>query len=304
MDINAWLAHNFSVLISSFREIIHTPLPSAMTTTVIGIALALPTGLYVLLENVQNISGEWGGVAQISLFLKSDVDEKQVHLLADQLLNQNEIASVQVIMPEEALAEYKKLSGFGEALTALEDNPLPAVLVIQPNNTDSSTTENLLEYLSKLPEVDIAQFDMLWLKRLFAIVKIVQRGVVLLAILLCLAVLLVIGNTIRLAIDNRHDEIEITKLVGGTDAFIRRPFLYTGFWYGLLGSLIAWLLIQLSFWLLQTPVKQLTTLYYSEFEMVTLNFSSSLTLIISGSSLGLLGSWLAVGQHLKQIQPH
>jgi cell division transport system permease protein len=304
MDINAWLAHNFSVLVSSFREIIHTPLPSAMTTTVIGIALALPTGLYVLLDNVQNISGEWGGVAQISLFLKSDVDEKQVHLLADQLLNQNEIASVQVIMPEEALAEYKKLSGFGEALTALEDNPLPAVLVIQPNNTDSSTTENLLEYLSKLPEVDIAQFDMLWLKRLFAIVKIVQRGVVLLAILLCLAVLLVIGNTIRLAIDNRHDEIEITKLVGGTDAFIRRPFLYTGFWYGLLGSLIAWLLIQVSFWLLQTPVKQLTSLYYSDFEMVTLNFFSSLTLIISGSSLGLLGAWLAVGQHLKQIQPH
>jgi cell division transport system permease protein len=304
MDINAWLAHNFSVLISSFRQIIHTPLPSAMTTTVIGIALALPTGLYVLLENVQNISGEWGGVAQISLFLKSDVDEKQVHLLADKLLHKNDIASVQVIMPEEALAEYKKLSGFGDALTALEDNPLPAVLVIQPNNTDTSTTENLLEYLSKLPEVDIAQFDMLWLKRLFAIVKIVQRGVVLLAILLCLAVLLVIGNTIRLAIDNRHDEIEITKLVGGTDAFIRRPFLYTGFWYGLLGSLIAWLLIQVSFWLLQTPVKQLTTLYYSDFEMVTLNFSSSLTLIISGSSLGFLGAWLAVGQHLKQIQPH
>ncbi len=303
MEINAWLVHNFAVLVSSYRQIIHTPLPSVMTTSVIGIALALPTGLYVLLDNVQNISGEWGGVAQISLFLKPNVGEKQVHYLADQLLNKNDIASVQVIMPEEALAEYKKLSGFGEALTALETNPLPPVLVIQPTNTDTST-ENLLEYLSRLPQVDIAQFDMLWLKRLFAIVKIVQRGVLLLAILLCLAVLLVIGNTIRLAIDNRHDEIEITKLVGGTDAFIRRPFLYTGFWYGLLGSLIAWLLIQLSFWLLQSPVQQLTALYYSDFEMITLNFSSSLTLIISGSSLGFLGAWLAVGQHLKQIQPH
>ena len=302
MEINAWLVHNFAVLVSSYRQIIDTPLPSIMTTSVIGIALALPTGLYVLLDNVQNISGEWGGAAQISLFLKPNVGEKQVHNLADQLLNKNEIASVQIIMPEEALAEYKKLSGFGDALTALETNPLPPVLVIQPNNTDTST-ENLLEYLSRLPQVDIAQFDMLWLKRLFAIVKIVQRGVLLLAILLCLAVLLVIGNTIRLAIDNRHDEIEITKLVGGTDAFIRRPFLYTGFWYGLLGSLIAWLLIQLSFWLLQSPVEQLTALYYSDFEMITLNLSSSLTLIISGSSLGFLGAWVTVAQHLKQIQP-
>jgi len=303
MEINAWLAHNFAVLVSSFRQIIHTPLPSAMTTSVIGIALALPAGLYVLLDNVQNISGEWGGVAQISLFLKPNLAEKQVHKLADQLLNKNEIASVQVIMPEEALAEYKKLSGFGEALTALESNPLPPVLVIQPTNTDAST-ENLLEYLSRLPQVNIAQFDMLWLKRLFAIVKIVQRGVVLLAILLCLAVLLVIGNTIRLAIDNRHDEIEITKLVGGTDAFIRRPFLYTGFWYGLLGSLIAWVLIQLSFWLLQSPVQELTALYYSDFEMITLNLFSSITLIIIGSSLGFLGAWVTVGKHLKQIQPH
>jgi cell division transport system permease protein len=303
MEINTWLVHNFAVLVSSFRQIIHTPLPSVMTTTVIGIALALPAGLYVLLDNVQNISGEWGGIAQISLFLKPDVNERQVHNLADKLLNHNEIANVQVIMPEEALAEYKKLSGFGDALTALETNPLPPVLVIQPTNTDTST-ENLLEYLSRLPQVDIAQFDMLWLKRLFAIVKIVQRRVLLLAILLCLAVLLVIGNTIRLAIDNRHDEIEITKLVGGTDAFIRRPFLYTGFWYGLLGSLIAWLLIQLSFWLLQSPVQQLTALYYSDFEMITLNLSSSLTLIISGSSLGFLGAWVTVGQHLKQIQPN
>jgi len=303
MEINAWLVHNFAVLVSSFRQIIHTPLPSVMTTSVIGIALALPAGLYVLLENVQNISGEWGGVAQISLFLKPELNERQVHHLADKLLINNEIANVQVIMPEEALAEYKKLSGFGDALTALETNPLPPVLVIQPTNTDTST-ENLLEYLSRLPQVDIAQFDMLWLKRLFAIVKIMQRGVLLLAILLCLAVLLVIGNTIRLAIDNRHDEIEITKLVGGTDAFIRRPFLYTGFWYGLLGSLIAWLLIQLSFWLLQSPVQQLTALYYSDFEMITLNFSSSLTLIISGSSLGFLGAWVTVGKHLKQIQPH
>lgn len=303
MEINAWLAHNFAVLVSSFRQIIHTPLPSVMTTSVIGIALALPAGLYVLLDNVQNISGEWGGVAQISLFLKPNLAEKQVHKLADQLLNKNEIASVQVIMPQEALAEYKKLSGFGEALTTLESNPLPPVLVIQPTNTDAST-ENLLEYLSRLPQVEIAQFDMLWLKRLFAIVKIVQRGVILLAILLCLAVLLVIGNTIRLAIDNRHDEIEITKLVGGTDAFIRRPFLYTGFWYGLLGSLIAWVLIQLSFWLLQSPVEQLTALYYSDFEMITLNFFSSITLIIIGSSLGFLGAWITVRQHLKQIQPH
>ena len=291
------------VFFSSLGQIVRTPLPSLMTAAVIGIALALPTGLFLLLENAQHISRDWGGAAQISLFLKQDISEAQVHRLAEQLHQRTDIYNVRVITPAEALEEYRTLSGFGEALTALETNPLPAVLVIQPTTTEASFSQQLLESLERLPEVDIAQFDMLWLKRLFTMMEIVRRGVLILASLLSLAVLLVIGNTIRLAIYNRRDEIEINKLFGATDAFIRRPFLYTGFWYGLSGGGIAWLLVNLSFLFLQEPVKQLTALYYSQFELITLDALSSFILLLTGALLGLVGAWLAVGRHLRDIQP-
>ncbi|MDM8569539.1 FtsX-like permease family protein, partial [Thiotrichales bacterium HSG1] len=152
-------------------------------------------------------------------------------------------------------------------------------------------------------EVEVAQFDMLWAKRLFAMLEIVQRGTLVLAILLSLGVLLIVGNTIRLAIQNRRKEIEINKLVGATDAFIRRPFLYTGFWYGLLGSLIAWLLVTTSLWSLHGPVKKLTALYYSKFELITLGILPSMALISVGILLGLMGAWIAVNKHLRDIEP-
>jgi len=299
----AWLWHHFFALFNSLAQIAKTPVPSLMTVSVIGIALALPTGLYFLLENAQQVSHQWGGAGQMSLFIKHEIDEERVHQLAEQLYQHPDIAGVKVITPDEALQEYRSFSGFKEALDAVEENPLPAVLVIQPLSSETSANEHLINSLQKLPEVDIAQFDMLWLKRLFAIMEIVQRGILILAGLLSLAVLLVIGNTIRLAIYNRREEIEITKLVGATDAFIRRPFLYTGFWYGFLGGLIAWLLINFSFLLLQEPVKRLTALYYSQFELVTLDIFSSIVLLLSGTLLGLVGAWLSVNHHLKEILP-
>ena len=301
----AWFAHHLYVWFFSLGQIARTPLPSLMTAAVIGIALALPTGLYLLLENVQYISRDWGGAAQISLFLNKNLTEVQVHKLAEQLLQRPDIATIRIITPAEALEEYRALSGFGEALSALKENPLPPVLVVQPATpqTDFTASEAVLDSLSQLKEVEVAQFDMLWLKRLYAMIEIVRRGIWILASLLSLAVLLVIGNTIRLSIYNRREEIEIYKLVGATDAFIRRPFLYVGFWYGLSGGLIAWLLVNLSFWLLQAPVKKLTALYYSQFELVTLDLFSSSVLLLTGALLGLAGAGLAIGYHLKDIQP-
>lgn len=300
---NAWLTHHLTTLFTSFGQILRTPLPSLMTAMVIGIALALPAGLYLLLENVQHLSNEWNGTAQISLFLKQTVGEEKAQNLADWLLQKKEISGVQIITPTQALEEYRNLSGFGQALTALEDNPLPYVLIVQLATANTDLGERLLEELKRKPEIEVAQFDMLWLKRLFAMIALVRRGVIILASLLTLAVLLVIGNTIRLAIYNRREEIEIHKLFGATDAFIRRPFLYAGGWYGLLGGIIAWLLVHFCFWLLQDPVKQLSLLYYSQFELVTLDLLSSLALLLTGGLLGLIGAWLAVGRHLKEIQP-
>jgi cell division transport system permease protein len=276
-----------------------------MTTAVIGIALALPSGLYLLLENVLQVGHEWGGTTQISLFLKPEIEDHQARALADQLYQRTDIHSVRVITRAEALEEYRTLSGFGEALEVLEQNPLPAVLVVQPSSheMDTQMSEVLLNSLKAFPEVEVAQFDMLWLQRLMAMMEIIKRGVLIVSSLLALTVLLVIGNTIRLAIYNRREEIEVTQLFGATETFIRRPFLYTGFWYGFVGSLIAWFIIKSSFWLLQSPIKQLAVLYYSQFEPITLNFYSSLVLLLSGILLGLAGAWIAVNRHLKEIQP-
>jgi len=300
---HTWLSHHLHVLFFSLGRIVRTPLPSLMMVALIGIALALPTSLYLLLENVQHVSKGLGFASQISLFLNQDASEVQVRHLADQLYRHPDIASVRVITPAEALAEYRLLSGFGEALDALEENPLPAVLVIQPVISKAAVVQSLIDKLALLPEVDTAQFDMLWLKRLFTIIEIMRRGVLILATLLSLAVLLVIGNTIRSAIYTYRDEIEVYKLVGATDAFIQQPFLYMGFWFGFAGGTIAWFLVSFSFWFVQGQVQQLIVLYNSQFELIILNITSSLGLLTISIMLGLLGAWLAVRRHLKEIQP-
>ncbi|OUD15664.1 permease-like cell division protein FtsX [Thioflexithrix psekupsensis] len=302
---HAWLTHHFYVFFSSLGQFARAPLQNIMAAAVIGVALALPAGFYLLLENVQNISRNWGGTLQISLFLQADATPEAIQTLSDQLSQRADIQSVQVILPEQALQEYRNLSGFSDALTALNQNPLPAVLVIQPKQTTEghAPPQSLLDDLAQLPAVDIAQHDMRWLQRLSAMLEIAKRGVLVLAGLLALTVLLVVGNTIRLSIENRREEIEINKLFGATDGFIRRPFLYSGFWYGLLGAIIAWLLVYLAFALLEHPVQQLTALYYSEFTLMRFDWRSSLLLLAAGIFLGLAGAWLAVGRHLRDINP-
>lgn len=304
-----YLLRHLQVFFYSLGQLWRTPLSTLMTAAVIGIALALPAGLQVLLNNAQQLSQGWDGATQISLFLKSDINANQARALARQLRQRPGIADVQYISKDAALAEFKRLSGFGDALTALDANPLPSVLVVHPTapvatHTDGiRTTQDLLASLRSLPQVDIAQLDMQWVKRLYAILDIVHRGVLLLSGLLAMAVVLVVGNTIRLAIQNRREEIVVVKLIGGTDGFIRRPFLYTGFWYGLFGGLIAYVLIGLALIALDDPVHQLAGLYGSGFQLHTLGAGATLVLLSGSVLLGLTGSWIAVGRHLRAIEP-
>ncbi len=299
---NIWLSHHVYVFFLSLGQFFSTPLANFMTSAVIAIALALPGGFYLLLENAQQITQTWAESSHISLFLNPQMAIQQAEILGQQLGQRQDIQSVRLVTSAEALEEYRKYSGFGEALNALEGNPLPNVLIIQP--ALAHLTPSLLQELDKLEEVDVAQFDMRWLQRLLTIIAVVQRGILILAGLLAITVLLVVGNTIRLAIFNRREEIEVTKLFGGTNAFIRRPFLYIGFWYGLVGGLIAWLLVNISFWLLRVPIQKLSTLYATEFEIITLDIQAGLILVVTGIALGLAGAWLAVGKHLRVIQPH
>ena len=305
LRLRAYGISHLQSLLHSLGRMVRTPLASLMTVAVIGIALALPTGLHVLLQNLQGVSAGWESSAQISLFLKRDLDGQAVSALEARVRAMPEVAEVSRITPEQALAEFRSLSGFGEALDALDENPLPTVLVIQPRLEfrDALMVETLLARVRDLSGVELAQLDMAWVRRLFALMEIGKRAVLVLAALLALAVLLIVGNTIRLAIENRREEIEVQKLIGATDAFIRRPFLYTGFWHGLGGALMAWLLVSLSLALLDGPVQRLALLYDSGLSLTGMGAGTSLLLLAGGAALGLLGAWLAVGRHLREIEP-
>ena len=301
----AWLRLNAQTLLASLGRLYRRPIGTLMTAAVIGVALALPAGLYVLLTNLQAVSGGWQGGAQISLFLRMDVDDGAARALGRRLGERGDVARVEVLGREQALAEFRQLSGFGEALDALGENPLPAVVVLRPTAEAGAPAriDALVEELRALPEVDLAQLDLQWVKRLYAIMEVSRRGVLVVAGMLSLAVLLIVGNTIRLDIENRREEILITKLIGATRGFVRRPFLYSGMWYGLLGGAIAWAMITISLALLEGPARHLAVLYGSGFRLSGLGSGTTVLLLGGGMALGLLGSWLAVGRHLDAIEP-
>lgn len=304
-SLRLYLQRHAQALLFSLGRICAQPGASFMTIAVIGIALALPAGMYVALHNVQGIGTGWESATQISLFLKKGVDEKTARAFAAELEQSAEVARVSYVAPDRALADFKLMSGFGDALDVLDENPLPAVLVVRPavEKAGAAGVERLLAGLKQRPEVDIAQLDMEWVKRLFAIIQIGQRAVLVLAALLALAVLLVVGNTIRLAINNRREEIEIKKLIGATDAFIRRPFLYFGLWFGLLGGVLAWLLVSASLAALSGPVRRLAVLYDSSYQLAGPGLANGAALLAISGLLGLLGAWLAVRRRLAEIEP-
>jgi len=303
--LKAYGEHHLQALLQSLGRLARNPVSSVMTVAVIGIALALPTGLHVVFKNIQTVSAGWDNAAQISLFLRKNLRDERLQRLVAELKAMREVAEVRYVSPAEALEEFQQISGFGDALNALQQNPLPAVLIVQPSLEASApaAVESLLHRLRSHPDVELAQLDMEWVKRLYAMIEIAKRGVAVLASLLALAVLLIVGNTIRLAIQNRRDEIEVQKLIGATDAFIRRPFLYSGLWQGLLGALIAWLLVNVSLWVMRAPVDRLSALYHSRFVLDGMGLLATLYLLLFGILLGLIGAWLAVDRHLRAIEP-
>jgi cell division transport system permease protein len=297
-----YLLRHVQVLLATLGQMARAPLATLLTLTVIGITLALPSGLYVMLDNLERLSAGWNRGAQASLYLKRNVTDAGAHKLAQQIRALSSVAGVDYISREAALAEFRKQSGFGTALNALDSNPLPAVLVVRLAQSDNpAAVESLMATLAVLPGVDLAQLDIEWLRRLAALLQLAERAVALLAALLALAVLLIIGNTIRLAVVNRQTEIEIIQLVGGTAGFVRRPFLYSGLLHGLLGGLLAWLLVEVSLLLLSGPARELAGLYGSSFALTGLGAEQGLSMAMAGGLLGWVGSRLAVGWQLRQI---
>jgi cell division transport system permease protein len=272
---------------------------------VIGIALALPSGLHLLVDNVRELSSAWEGNASVSLFLADDISDEQAQAIKRQIDLRDDVAETRLIDRTQALDEFRRLSGFGEAIDLLDENPLPAVVLVRPKPhiEDPEAFAAMAEELQAYREIALAQVDLQWVERLRAITSTFERGVLILAVLLAAAVMLIVGNTIRLEIENRRSEIEVVKLVGGTDGFIRRPFLYEGLWYGLSGAVIALTLVLVALVLLDGPVQRLAGLYEAEFSLALADPLSFFGVLFGGPALGLLGAWLAVGRHLAQIQP-
>ena len=304
-SVRTYFLRHAQVFFYSLGQLWQAPFSMLMTAAVIGIALALPTGMHVLLNNAQQISGGWDGAAKVSLYLKQKVSEQRAQKLANKIRKLAQVAEVEYISSKKGLEEFRQRTGYDTALKALDDNPIPATLVVTPNLrfNNAEQIEALAVQLGKYKQVDLVQLDSEWVQRLFAIMDIVSQGVVILGIMLSIGVLLVVGNTIRLAIQNRRDEIVIVKLIGGTDAFIRRPFLYTGFWYGFFGGIIALILVFLSLFLMSGPIENLAGLYQSQFDLNKMDFGTIITILVLSIGLGLGGSWIAVGRHLRDIEP-
>ena len=309
---SAWLTRHAQVAVSSLGQLTRTPGATSMTTLLIGIALALPASLHVSVESLRAVMAAWDRSTQVSVFLKTEVDDRKAAALGEAGSRWPEVDAVHVLTRAEALAEYRTFSGMGELVDSLDANPLPAVLLVQPHpgptpGSGSPGTPGapgaLVDRLAALPEADGAQFDLEWVRRLQAIAGLGERTATVLAGALGLAVLLVIANTTRMTIQGRRDEIEISKLFGATDAFVRRPFLYTGLWYGVLGGIAAWLCLGAVGLALGGPVARLAALYGSDFRLQGMGAGVGAALVLGGGLLGLLGAWLAVSRYLRAVKP-
>ncbi|WP_263143026.1 permease-like cell division protein FtsX [Pseudomonas sp. RIT-PI-AD] len=300
---HAWLESHRASLVDSLRRLARQPIGSFFTCLVMAIALSLPMGLSLLLNNVERLAGSWQRAAQISLYLHMETGETEGQRLRDEIAGMLDVAEAEWINRERALAEFQQDSGLGQALKELPDNPLPGVILVTPAEIDRAKLEALRTRLAELPGVQQAQLDLVWVERLGAILKLGERFIFGLTLLLVLALLLVIGNTIRLHIENRRNEIEVIKLVGGTDGYVRRPFLYMGALYGVGAGLLSWLVLAYGLHWLNDAVTRLAGLYGSDFALTGVPVGDGFSLLLGAVLLGYIGAWLAVARHLSELAP-
>ena len=300
----AWVHHHRLSAADSLNRILDRPFSSLLTWLVIGIALALPVGLSATLQSAQSLSERWDGGVQISVFVKAGVPAETAQSLAERLGGRGDVTAVRFVSREEALAEFSLQSGLADVVLSLEENPLPDLVLVTPAPAlGTEAIAELRDDLAQLEEVEEAVLDMEWVARLAQLMELGRRVVLVAGALLVAGVVLILGNTIRLAIESRREEIVIVKLVGGSNGFVRRPFLYTGLWYGVGGGLAAAIFVSVALWFLSVPVDQLARLYGSSFSLRGPGLIGALNVLLLGGALGLAGAWLAVSRHLSAIEP-
>ena len=303
MDMIArYLSLHIENMTGAVARVAERPLGSLMTILVIAIALVVPAGLRVMVDNARELSGTWQGAADFTVYLEMVVDEPAAERLAQQIGQRDDVERAELLNRSAALAEFRAWSGFGEALDLLDENPLPHAVIVRPAGTGADL-DLLVRELDALEETALVQLDTEWLERLRAILDLARRVVDVTTVLLGLAVIVVIGNTIRLEIGNRREEIEIIKLVGGSDGYIRRPFLYLGLCYGVGAGILAALIIVLGLGLVASPARALMELYGSNYRLAGLSLADTAWLLGVGGFLGWAGAGIAVARHLREIEP-
>ncbi|MDO9212643.1 MAG: permease-like cell division protein FtsX [Methylococcales bacterium] len=303
--LHAYRDHHAHALFSSLGRLVATPFTSIMTIAVLAISMALASGFYIMVINVQQLTANLESSNQISLFLHDEVANDSAAQLANNIRQNPNVQSVKIISKEQALAEFKTYSGFGAAIDVLDNNPLPIVLQVLPKNSlqDKQELERLFKTVEEFKEVDYAQVDMQWVERLQSIVEVARCGTALFSFMIGIGVLFIIGNTIRLELHNRRDEVMISKLVGATNSFIRRPFLYTGFWIGFISGISAWFINAILMLILRQPVEKLSGLYEGDLHLVFLSFTETVELLAIASFLGIFSSWAVLIVQLRHTRP-
>jgi len=305
MSLGTYFSRHAQVLVGSLGRILRAPFATLMTMGVIAVALALPLLLNLLLENAQSASGNWNQAYDLSVYMDKKASAARVSSLAKQLQKRTDVAAVRIVSADQALTEFRRDSGFGKALDVLSDNPLPDTLIVTPSLAASTPdgTQTLKAALAAMADVETVQLDTEWVQRLHAMLDLLRRVVMITGVLLAVGVVLIVGNTIRLDILNRRAEIEVMKLVGASDGFARRPFLYGGVWYGLGGGLGALILVGGATAMLAWPVEQLALLYGSPFKIRGLDVATAAGVLAVAVGLAWVGSWLAASRHIRAIDP-
>ena len=302
---STWAARHLQAFLGALGRLLRRPLATLLTVIVIALALALPAGLWAFVANARAATGDVAESVDVTVYFKADVPLAKAQQLASSARARSDVAAVKLTTADEALAEFREFSGFGAALEALEGNPLPHVLDVRPTATAEGPAgvEALKRYFAAWPEVELVQVDTEWVQRFAAILELLRRALGVAALVVGVAVVAVIGNTIRLEIDGRRAEIEVTKLVGGTHAFVRRPFLYEGLLYGLGGAMLAWAIVGGAILALSVPVGRLAALYGSRFALAGLGLREAGLLLGIGVGLGLVAAWVVAARNLARIEP-
>ena len=299
----AWRDQHFYGFFSSLGRLVTRPWATLLTVLVLACALALPLLFYLAFDNARDLSGGLREAREITAFLKPATDAKGAAAFAGELRRRADVADVLVRTPEQGLAEFRQLSGFGAALDVLKTNPLPSVLVVTPRGVANADNPALVTDLNADARVDLVQYDAAWRRKLETLLAFGERFVVVVSVLLAMATLLVIGNTVRMDIQTRAEEVSVMQLIGASNGFVRRPFLYSGLWYGLLGSVFALVIVVAVEWALAEPLARLFESYNHSFGLHGIGVLPACVVIAAGALLGWVGAYVVLGSHLVAGRP-